>query len=222
MPGYRQSAHGQVLFGGYMTHRCIDCGSYDHASTQHLPPVFDRDELEPRRENIPAARSSHESDAHARFSFADFGRTVHPAPGEEVQPRRSRAFDASDFAPGGALAPKTGLAGDSAARKAAPVYEGFMCYFPNAIAEVSRLSMAGNEKHNKGQPLHWSFNVSNDHGNCIGRHQLQAEEVDPDSGENEFLHAVMVAWRAMAQLETLLLKTRPELTPGKNVKGFKR
>jgi hypothetical protein len=103
--------------------------------------------------------------------------------------------------PGLAKTKPKGLAGDSAARKEAPIYEGFMCYFPNAIAEVARLSLTGNEKHNPGQPLHWSFTPSND---------------------LEFLHAVMVAWRAMAQLETLLLKKHPELKPGKNVRGFAR
>lgn len=123
---------------------------------------------------------------------------------------------------------KIGLAGDSATRKNSPVYEGFLCYFPNAIAEVARLSKFGNDKHNPGQPLHWSFDKSNDHGDCILRHQAQAEELDESTvftsapadplAPLPFLHAVMVAWRAMAQLETLLLKRHPELKPGKNVK----
>lgn len=112
-----------------------------------------------------------------------------------------------------------GLAGDSSTRKGAPVYSGFMSYFPNAIAEVSAFSKYGNDKHNPGQVLHWSFNKSTDHGDCIARHQLQADEIDPDSG---YLHAVAVAWRAMAQLETLLLKRYPELRPGRAVKGFER
>jgi hypothetical protein len=112
-----------------------------------------------------------------------------------------------------------GLAGDSATRKESPIYEGFVCYFPNAMAEVARLSKYGNDKHNPGTELHWSFNKSNDHGDCIMRHQTQAEQVDDSCG---FLHAVMVAWRAMAQLEKILLETHPELVPGKNVKGFVR
>lgn len=114
---------------------------------------------------------------------------------------------------------KRGLAGDSSTRKGAPVYSGFMSYFPNAIAEVSAFSKYGNDKHNPGEDLHWSFSKSTDHGDCIARHQLQAEEIDPDSG---YLHAVAVAWRAMAQLESLLLKQHPELQPGKNVRGFSR
>jgi len=119
-----------------------------------------------------------------------------------------------------ATTPKpVGLAGDSAKRKESPVYEGFMCYFPNAIANVAKLSKLGNDKHNPGQALHWSFNLSNDHGDCLSRHQMNAEEVDPSYNDPEILHATAVAWRAMAQLETILLKKHPELQPGKNVRG---
>ena len=129
---------------------------------------------------------------------------------------------------------KRGLAGDSAERKNAPVYEGVMCYFPNALIEVARVSKLGNDKHNPGQPLHWSFGKSTDHGDCIARHQLEAEDFDTSDLEYErenvvssaenpgVLHAAKVAWRALAQLETLLLKKYPELKPGKNVKGFVR
>lgn len=94
-----------------------------------------------------------------------------------------------------------GISTDSQARKDAPVFSGFCAYFPNAMFEVARLSKAGNDKHNPGERLHWSKGKSNDHGDCILRHQLEAFDIDPDDG---FYHAVKVAWRAMAQLETLL------------------
>lgn len=89
---------------------------------------------------------------------------------------------------------------DSAIRKATPIYSGVLRYFPNALAAVARLSKAGNDKHNPGQPLHWSREKSTDHGDCIVRHQLSPETVDPETGE---LHAAAVAWRALAQLELL-------------------
>lgn len=89
---------------------------------------------------------------------------------------------------------------DSKARKETPIYSGFMKYFPLAMAAVARLSFKGNEKHNPGQPLHWAREKSTDHGDCIARHQLTVDEIDPENGE---LHAVAVAWRAMAQLELL-------------------
>lgn len=89
---------------------------------------------------------------------------------------------------------------DSKERKDAPVFTGFMQYFPNAIFEVARLSKSANDKHNPNEPLHWSKHKSNDHGDCLARHQLEVGTVDSDG----FDHAVKVAWRAMAQLEILL------------------
>ena len=86
-------------------------------------------------------------------------------------------------------------------RKDTPVFSGFMKYFPLAMAEVARLSKVGNDKHNPNQPLHWDRTKSLDHGDCIARHQLDAGTIDDEDG---FYHDVKVAWRAMAQLETLL------------------
>lgn len=85
-------------------------------------------------------------------------------------------------------------------RKNTPIYSGVLQYFPLAIEAVARLSKKGNDKHNPGEPLHWARGKSNDHGDCIVRHQMKPAEVDPDNGE---LHAVAVAWRALAQLQIL-------------------
>jgi hypothetical protein len=88
----------------------------------------------------------------------------------------------------------------SAARKATPIFSGVLCYFPDALAAVARLSKQGNDKHNPGEPLHWSREKSNDHGDCIVRHQLDFDKIDAETGE---YHAVAVAWRALAQLQLL-------------------
>ncbi len=61
---------------------------------------------------------------------------------------------------------------DAKTRKAAPVYSGFMAYFPDAIIAVAQLSKIGNDQHNPGQPLHWSKDKSNDHLDCQARHML--------------------------------------------------
>lgn len=92
------------------------------------------------------------------------------------------------------------LSTNSQQRKDTPIFSGCLRYFPDAIAAVARLSKFGNDKHNPGQPLHWSRDKSNDHGDCIIRHQMEFDEIDPDSGE---YHAVLVAWRALAQLQLL-------------------
>ena len=89
---------------------------------------------------------------------------------------------------------------ESATRKATPIYSGVMRYFPDALAAVARLSKAGNDKHNPGQPLHWAREKSTDHGDCIIRHQMEPDKIDPETGE---LHAAAVAWRALAQLQLL-------------------
>jgi len=85
-------------------------------------------------------------------------------------------------------------------RKATPIWSGVLRYFPDAIAAVARLSKRGNDKHNPGEPLHWAREKSNDHGDCILRHQMEPDAIDEDTGE---LHAVAVAWRALAQLQLL-------------------
>ena len=90
---------------------------------------------------------------------------------------------------------------DSARRKASPLFSGVLSYFPDALMAVARVSKAGNDKHNPGQPLHWSRGKSNDHLDCAARHLLTPYEIDPDIGE---LHIAMVAWRALAALQIYL------------------
>lgn len=90
------------------------------------------------------------------------------------------------------------LSQDSQERKDTPIYSGVMAYFPLALAAVARVSKAGNDKHNPGQPLHWSRGKSTDHKDCIARHLIEADGVDPSTGE---LHAAALAWRALANLQ---------------------
>jgi len=91
---------------------------------------------------------------------------------------------------------------DSDLRKQIPIYSGFIKYFPMAMAEVARLSLYANEKHNPGLPLHWSKGKSNDHLDALTRHLSECGTVDDDG----FDHDVKVAWRAMANLQTILEK----------------
>jgi hypothetical protein len=77
---------------------------------------------------------------------------------------------------------------------------GVLDYFPRALAEVARLSKAGNEQHNPGQPLHWDKSKSTDHADTIGRHLIDRGKLDSDGQR----HSAKVAWRALALLETEL------------------
>lgn len=103
---------------------------------------------------------------------------------------------------GGSLAAKPLLAqmmpGTSQERKDTPVCTGVLDYFPLAVAAVARLSKFGNDKHNPGQPLHWSRLKSSDHADCITRHLIDRGVIDPETGMS---HTVEVAWRALALLQ---------------------
>lgn len=90
------------------------------------------------------------------------------------------------------------LPNESAKRKATPVCTGVLDYFPAALEAVARLSKAGNDKHNPGQPLHHARGKSMDHADCLVRHLMTRGEIDPETGLS---HTVSVAWRALALLQ---------------------
>lgn len=87
---------------------------------------------------------------------------------------------------------------NSQERKDTPIYSGVLRYFPRALAYIAKVSKTGNDKHNPGQPLHWSKGKSNDHGDCVARHLLEAGTIDPD---DNLRHSGKLAWRALALLE---------------------
>lgn len=89
---------------------------------------------------------------------------------------------------------------DPAERKSTPICSGVLDYFPLAIAEIARVSKAGNDQHNPGQPLHWARGKSTDHADCIVRHLLDRGMRDEDGQ----LHSGKLAWRALALLQTEL------------------
>lgn len=90
---------------------------------------------------------------------------------------------------------------DSEERKGIPIFSGVLNYFPLAIAAVARVSKRGNDKHNPGQPIHWARSKSMDHSDCIARHLIDVETIDPKTGEYE--DAMALAWRALAKLQEL-------------------
>lgn len=85
-------------------------------------------------------------------------------------------------------------------RKGVPLASGLLDYFTSALAEVARVSKAGNDQHNPGQPLHWARGKSTDHADCIMRHLAERGTVDTDG----MRHSAKMAWRALALLQTEL------------------
>ena len=94
---------------------------------------------------------------------------------------------------------------DKTPNKSFPMFEGLLKYFPNALREISHLSLVANEQHNPGEPLHWAREKSFDHKDALLRHLTEiakGNEIDDD----DILHATKVAWRALANLEETLRK----------------
>lgn len=89
---------------------------------------------------------------------------------------------------------------DSQERKNTPIATGVLDYFPLTIAAMAQLSKKGNDKHNPGQPLHWSKDKSNDHADCVARHLIDRGKI----GDDGTPHSVSLAWRACALCETEL------------------
>jgi Domain of unknown function (DUF5664) len=83
------------------------------------------------------------------------------------------------------------------ARKGIPIATGVLDYFPAALAEVAKVSKAGNDQHNPGQPLHWARGKSTDQADTIIRHFLERGLIDSDG----MRHSAKMAWRALALLQ---------------------
>lgn len=84
----------------------------------------------------------------------------------------------------------------SAERKTYPMALGLLDYFPDALAEVSKVSYEGNLKHNPGEPMHHARGKSMDHADCILRHLVGRGGFDGKIRESAAL-----AWRALALLQ---------------------
>lgn len=103
------------------------------------------------------------------------------------------------------------LPDDRDARNALPIWDGLMTYFPDAWAEITRVSVEGNKQHGLG-PLHWERTVSTDHENKVMRHMLDhaAGKVRDTDGT---MHLAKAAWRILAALQTAIEAERAN-SPG--------
>lgn len=119
---------------------------------------------------------------------------------------------------------------DYEGRKAIPIFEGVLMYFPKALAAVAEVSAAGNKQHNPGQPLHWARSKSTDQYNTALRHMMDHRmgggrvEGEP-TGELAFTnngwviqhrdedgvrHLAKAAWRVLAALELAIEEEHPD------------
>lgn len=104
---------------------------------------------------------------------------------------------------------------DSAARKAIPLCSGVLRYFPAALAGVARVSQAGNDKHNPGEPLHHARGKSMDHGDCLMRHLVDLQDaLAAGDDSTALIEADSIAWRALAMSQELHEAYGAPLAPG--------
>lgn len=93
---------------------------------------------------------------------------------------------------------------DAAERKKVPIGTGVLDYFPDALAEVAKASLAGNRQHLNGEELHWDRSKSQDESDALIRHFLERDKMDSDG----ILHAGKMAWRALAYTQKLIEERR--------------
>ena len=91
----------------------------------------------------------------------------------------------------------TDVSNTSKQRKERPVFTGVLRYFPDAIMEIAKVSLAGNKQHHPDKPLHWDREKSNDDLDALTRHLIDAGKIDSDG----IRHTAKVAWRALAALQ---------------------
>ena len=89
------------------------------------------------------------------------------------------------------------LPDDQQTRDSYPLASGCLDYFPNALAEVARLSYEATKQHHPGDPMHWDRSKSCGHRDKIMRHLIDSGKFD----DKHQRHSTMVAWRALALLQ---------------------
>lgn len=93
---------------------------------------------------------------------------------------------------------------DDKLRKQVRAFQGFVKYFPDAIALVAILSKVANEQHNPGTPMHWAKEKSKDELDSLMNHLMDvATKGELSQDVDGILDAVKIAWRGMANLQRL-------------------
>lgn len=95
----------------------------------------------------------------------------------------------------------------------APVYQGFISYFPRAIKQVALISKYGLDKYNLSyDDQNWARVESGfgRYSDALGRHLCDQCIEGFTDGESKLLHLAHDAWNAMARLEIFLRKERVE------------
>lgn len=99
------------------------------------------------------------------------------------------------------------------ARKDLPMFTFLTEYFPDAIIELVKVSVAGNVQHNPGEKMHWARGKSMDQLNTAMRHIFdhgmgnvydeEPPEVIACIGHDGTMHLAKAAWRILAEIQLI-------------------
>lgn len=114
---------------------------------------------------------------------------------------------------------------DSEARKEIRLLAAFLNYIPAAAVKFAQHSLANNEKHNPGEPVHHARGKSGDHEECLLRHLMDLQDikaamerspvVDPELVKLLISEATAEFWRSGVFLQELCEKYEgAPLAPG--------
>jgi hypothetical protein len=84
-------------------------------------------------------------------------------------------------------------------------------YFPLALAEIAKVSVAGNTQHNGNAKLHWARGKSMDQLNTCVRHMMDHGMGNTKDTDGCY-HMAKAAWRALAELQ-LTIEAESALDP---------
>jgi predicted HD phosphohydrolase len=98
---------------------------------------------------------------------------------------------------------------DSATRKELPLYTFLTQFFPDAIAELVKVAVAGNRQHALCETLRWDRNVSTDNLDAALRHAFDHGMGNTHDSDGT-LHLAKAAWRLLAEVQ-LICERKVEL-----------
>ncbi len=87
-----------------------------------------------------------------------------------------------------------GLPSNAQSRKLLPIGTAVLDYFPLALAEIAKVSLAGQKQHGT---TGWDRTKSTDESDALIRHYLDRGAFDSDG----LRHSAKLAWRALALLQ---------------------
>ena len=90
-------------------------------------------------------------------------------------------------------------------RKALPLHDGFVAYFPDAMCAVAHNSWLGQQQHAPDEPLQWHRGKSTDEMGSLTRHIIDYAKAEAEGDYEAMVEAsASIAWRGMAHLQRLV------------------